>query len=134
MQDLQRHPKLRVATLTVGSAVVAARGAAYLGAPTTGGLTTFVDSLVPLHVWALVWIAAGAAIFCGIWSRALARVAMSCGAALWFVWGLSYVWATVVGDSSRGWVTGATMLGVAGFMWILANLVEVLHAADEVGP
>lgn len=127
MQDMQRHPRLRVATLTVGSAVVVARGAAYLGAPTTGGLTTFVDGLVPLHVWALVWITAGAAIFCGIWSRTLARVAMSCGAALWSVWGLSYIWATIVGDSTRGWVTGATMLGMAGFMWILANLAYVLH-------
>lgn len=134
MQDMQRHPRLRVAALVVGSAVVAARGAAYLGAPTTGGLTTFVDGLVPLHVWALVWIVAGAAILGGIWSRTLARVAMSFGAALWSVWGLSYIWATIVGDSTRGWVTGVTMLGMAGFMWILANLVEVLHATDEVGP
>ena len=127
MRDMQRHPQLRVATLTVGSAVVASRGAAYLGAPTTGGLTTFVDSTVPLHVWALVWIAVSVAILCGVWSRPLARVALSCGAALWTVWGISYMWATVVGDSSRGWVTGALMLGVAGFMWILARLIEVLH-------
>lgn len=126
MRDMQRHPQLRVTTLTVGSAVVAARGVAYLGAPQTG-LTTFVDSLVPLHVWAVVWIAAAVAILCGAWSRPLARVAMSFGAALWAVWGISYIWATVVGDSSRGWVTGATMLGVAGFMWILALLVESLH-------
>lgn len=123
---MQRHPKLRVATLTVGSAVVAARGAAYLNAPQTG-LTTFVDALVPLHVWAIVWIAAAVAIVCGIWSRPLARASMSCGAALWTVWGISYLGATVVGDSSRGWVTGATMLGIAGFMWILALLIEVLH-------
>lgn len=126
MHDMQRHPKLRVAALTVGSTVVAARGAAYLDAPQTG-LTTFVDALVPLHVWAIVWIAAGVAILCGIWSRPLARVAMSFGAALWSVWGISYMWATVVGDSSRGWVTGSTMLGVAGFMWILARLIEVFH-------
>ena len=126
MRDMQRHPQFRVATLTVGSAVVAARGAAYLDAPQTG-LTTFVDALVPLHVWAIVWIAAAVAILCGIWSRPLERGAMSFGAALWSVWGISYMWATVVGDSSRGWVTGATMLGVAGFMWILALLVESLH-------
>lgn len=127
MRDMQRHPQLRVTTLTVGSAVVAARGVAYLGAPTTGGLTTFVDTLVPLQVWAVVWIAAAVAILCGAWSRPLARVAMSFGAALWAVWGISYIWATVAGSSPRGWVTGATMLGVAGFMWILALLVESLH-------
>lgn len=132
MQDMQRHPKLRVATLVVGSAVVASRGLAYLNQPTTGGLTTFVDALVPLHVWALVWLAVAVAIVCGIWSRTLARVSMSCGAALWAVWGISFMWATVTGASARGWVTGATLLGVAGFMWILARLIEVLHepAAD----
>lgn len=124
---MKRHPKLRVATLVVGSAVVAARGLAYLDQPTTGGLTTFVDATVPLHVWALVWLGVAVAILCGIWSRPLARVSMSCGAALWTVWGLSYWWATIVGDSSRGWVTGSTMLGMAGFMWILARLIEVFH-------
>ena len=129
---MQRHPRLRVATLTVGSAVVAARGAAYINAPQTG-LTTFVDALVPLHVWAVVWVAVAAAILCGIWSRHLARVAMSFGAALWFVWGGSYMWATITGDSARGWVTGATMLGVAGLMWILARLIEVLHEPETSG-
>ena len=102
MQDMQRHPRLRVATLTAGSAVVAARGAAYINAPQTG-LTTFVDALVPLHVWAVVWVAVAAAILCGIWSRPLARVAMSC------------------------------MLGVAVFMWILARLIEVLHEPETPG-
>ena len=74
MRDMQRHPQLRVATLTVGAAVGASRGAAYLGAPTTGGLTAFVDSTVHLHIWALVWLAVAVAILCGIWSRTLARL------------------------------------------------------------
>lgn len=132
MQDMRRHPRLRAATLSVGSVVVASRGAAYIEAPSTG-LTTFVDQIVPLHVWAFVWLAVGVLIFVGLWSRTLARVAMSAGASLWTVWGLSYLLATWFGDSSRGWVTGMTMLGLAGFMWVLAALLEVLSDGPAEG-
>lgn len=127
MRDFTTHPRLRVAALCVFAYGAVTRGLAYLDAPTTG-LTTFVDALVPLPAWAAAWITAGALMVTGIWHRVIARWSLSLGATMWFVWGLSYMWATVVGDSSRGWVTGAAMFTIAGAMWICAGL------ADHVGP
>lgn len=122
------HPRLRIAALAIVASGAVARGAAYVDQPTTGGLTTFVDALVPLHLWAIVWIAAGAMVLAGIWHRVVARYALAFTAMLWGIWGLSYMSATVFGDSSRGWVTGALILNVAGLTIIVAAL------ADTVGP
>lgn len=121
------HPRLRVAALVVFAYGALSRGIAYIDAPQTG-LTTFVDALVPLHVWAVVWTAAGTLMIAGIWHRLIARVALGLGGTLWAVWGLSYMAATIVGDSSRGWVTGSAMLTLAGAMYICAAL------ADSAGP
>lgn len=122
------HPRLRVAALAIVAAGAVTRGFAYINEPTTGGLTTFVDIVVPLHVWAIVWIAAGVTVLAGIWHRVLARYALAFVSMMWMTWGLSYIWATVFGDSSRGWVTGALILNVAGLTIVIAAL------ADAVGP
>ena len=122
------HPRLRIAALAIVAAGAAARGAAYIDQPSTGGLTHFIDALVPLNLWAIVWITAGATVLAGIWHRVVARYALAFTAMLWGIWGLSYMSATVFGDSSRGWVTGALILNVAGLTIIIAAL------ADAVGP
>lgn len=122
------HPRLRVAALGIVSAGAVARGCAYIDQPSTGGLTHFIDAFVPLHVWTVVWIAAGATVLAGVWQRVLARYALAFVSMLWTTWGLSYMSATVLGDASRGWVTGALMLNLAGLTIIVAAL------ADTVGP
>lgn len=122
------HPRLRVAALAIVSAGAIARGVAYLNQPNTGGLTHFIDAIVPLHVWAIVWIAAGATVIAGIWHRVVARYALAFVSMLWAIWGLSYMAAAVFGDASRGWVTGALILNLAGLTIIVAAL------ADTVGP
>lgn len=122
------HPRLRIAALAIVSAGAIARGVAYVNQPTTGGLTTFVDAIVPLHVWAIVWIAAGTTALAGVWHRIIARYALAFTAMLWGIWGLSYVWATLVGDAARGWVTGSLILTLSGLIIIIAAL------ADTVGP
>ena len=123
MRSFTQHPKMRVAALCVFAYGAIARGIAYIDAPSTG-LTTFVDKLVPLTVWAIVWITAGVLIFAGIWHRIIARWAMALGSSLWLVWGTSYMWATVIGDQSRGWVTGAAMLTLGGAMLISGALMD----------
>ena len=122
------HPRLRIAALAIVAAGAIARGVAYVNQPSTGGLTHFIDALVPLHLWAVVWIAAGVMVLAGVWQRVLARYALAFTAMLWTIWGLSYMTATVLGDASRGWVTGALILNVAGLTIIVAAL------ADTVGP
>lgn len=127
MRDFTRHPKMRVAALSVISYGVIARGLAYVDAPSTS-LTTFVDKIVPLQVWAAVWIAAGVLVAAGIWHRVISRWAIALSSSLWLVWGISYMWATIIGDQSRGWVTGAAMLSLGGLMLICGALM------DEQGP
>lgn len=122
------HPKLRITALAIVALGAAARGAAYLNQPTTGGLTHFIDALVPLHLWAIVWIAAGTITLAGIWHRVIARYALAFVSMMWTVWGLSYMTASIFGDAPRGWVTGALLLNVAGLTIIIAAL------ADTAGP
>ncbi|MDX2357454.1 hypothetical protein [Dietzia sp. PP-33] len=122
------HPKLRIAALVIVAGGAVARGVAYLNQPSTGGLTHFIDALVPLHVWAIVWIAAGVTVLAGIWHRVVGRYALAFVSMMWAIWGLSYMTATVFGDASRGWVTGALILNLAGLTIIVAAL------ADTVGP
>lgn len=122
------HPKLRITALSVYAGGAAIRGLAYLGATPSTQFTTFVDSVVPLHVWAIVWIGAGSLLVAGIWHRVIARWALSIGASLWAVWALSYTLSWIVGDQSRAWVTAGAMATIAGSMWITAAL------ADSVGP
>lgn len=128
MRGFDLHPKRRVTALSVYAGGVAIRGIAYLDAPPSTQYTTFVDSVVPLQVWAFVWMGAGALLLAGIWHRVVARWALSIGASLWGVWALSYTLSWIVGDQSRAWVTAGAMATIAGSMWITASL------ADSVGP
>lgn len=128
MRGYDLHPKLRVTALSVYAGGVAIRGLAYLDAPPSTQFTTFVDAVVPLQVWALVWMGTGALLLAGIWHRVVARWALSIGASLWAVWALSYTLSWIVGDQSRAWVTAGAMATIAGSMWITAAL------ADSVGP
>lgn len=121
------HPKLRIAAL-VGCAYGAVnRGLAYAQTTSTP-FTTFVDALVPLQVWAWVWIGAGLAMLVGIWHRVVARWALSLGGSLWVVWGLSFYASWLVGDQTRGWVTAGAFVAIGWLMFIIAAL------ADSVGP
>ncbi len=120
------HPRLRVAALSIVSAGAVARGCAYINQPSTGGLTHFIDALVPLNLWAIVWIAAGATVLAGVWQRVLARYALAFVSMLWTTWGLSYMSAAVFGDASRGWVTGALILNLAGLTIIVAALADTV--------
>src|SRR5690606_15722524 len=83
------HPRLRISALSVFAFGAISRGVAYVNAPSTS-FTTFVDAVVPLRVWAFVWIGAGLLLLAGIWHRVVARWALSFGGSLWAVWGLSF--------------------------------------------
>lgn len=127
------HPRLRITALSVYAGGVVIRGLAYLGAPPPSTqYTTFVDAVVPLQVWALVWVGSGALLLAGIWNRVIARWALSIGASLWGVWALSYTLSWIVGDQSRAWVTAGAMATIAGSMWLTAALAD--SAVPPPGP
>lgn len=127
MRDFTAHPKLRVAALSMSAAGAAIRGIAYLDAPNTR-YTTFIDAWIPLHLWAFIWLTAGALMLIGVWHRLVARWGLSLGVGLWGAWAVSYTASWVFGDQSRGWVTAAAFALIAGLTWIVASL------SDSVGP
>lgn len=127
MRGFSAHPRLRIATLAVASYGAASRGLAYLEDPNTS-LTTYVDNFVPLWAWAVVWLAAAVLVFVGIFHSVLARWALSLTSGLWLVWAISYFTATLLGDQSRGWVTGSGFIVIAAYTWIMAAMM------DNTGP
>lgn len=108
------------------------RGAAYIDPPSTG-LTNIVDQIVPLSVWAAVWLGTGLVTLVSAFFPRLRNTTMSFSAGLWLVWGLSYMHSTVFGDSSRGWVTGSTFLLVAGLIYGVAYLLARQCALSKEG-
>lgn len=127
MRSFDHYPKLRITALTVCAAGAGIRGLAYVDPPATG-LTIAIDRIVPLELWAVVWISAGLAMLVGVWHRTIARWALSLGASLWMVWSFSYTYAWLFEDQARGWVTAGAMAMIAGLMFIVAVL------ADTTGP
>lgn len=124
MRDFTKHPRLRVGALCVCGIGTMLRGFDYASGRNLIS-ETIVDSLVPVHVWAYVWLLAGALVLVGVWHRLLARYALNFAASLWGVWGILYFISWLFMDGS----TAATsMLTVSGLMWIVAAL------ADSTGP
>lgn len=128
MRDFSVHPKLRVAALTILGVGTTIRGIAYL--PGSDVLVlTYVDGLIPIQLWSIVWIGTGISILLGIWHRYLARYALNISASLWLVWSVSYLlsWITDA-EGPRYWVTAASMATLSGVMYIVAALM------DQTGP
>lgn len=123
MQAIAAHPRERAALHLVFGAGAIVRGAGYIDPPSTG-LTTFVDGWLPLHVWAAVWILAGVSILAGIRWRGIGRWSVAFTANLWAVWTISYLWAWIVGDSTRGWFTAGALGTIAATMYIVARIIH----------
>lgn len=118
----RRARAVALSAMAVGSA---GHGAAYL---TSGGRGIahlgLVDTLVPLRVWAVVWLVSAVGLTLGLRFPRIARWSMSLAVSLWGVWCLSYLGAWVLLDVDRAWVTaiplGALCLGAA----VLTILME----------
>lgn len=125
MRDFSAHPRLRVAALTVLGVGTVIRGIAYIPSPDVEVLT-YVDGLIPLQLWSIVWIGTGLSILLGIWHRYLARIALNVSASLWLVWSVSYLlsWITLT-NGPRSWVTAAAMATLAGVTYIVAALMDM---------
>ena len=128
MRDFATHPRLRAATLVICGTGAIIRGIAYISGPKTAAYTTIVDTWVPLRLWAVVWMAAGAVMVAGIWHRDIARLGLAIGVGLWGTWAISYFVSWIVSmfadAPGRGWVTGAAFAMIAGLHWIVMFLAE----------
>lgn len=131
--------KLRSWAATVGPILVIL-GAALLGK----GLSYFgsgpgshpADGWFPVHVWGLVWVAAGAwCLVSSLWPRStLARLALSAGVGLHLIWAGSFLAATLTGDSPRGWVSSVSYGSIVALTFIatwLSAKITALRAKNE---
>lgn len=125
MRDFSVHPKLRATALTVFGVGTTIRGAAYIPG-SDAEVLTYVDGLIPLQLWSIVWIGTGVSILLGIWHRYLARIALNVAASMWLVWSLSYL-LTWFGnmEGPRHWMTAASMATLAGGIYISAALMDM---------
>lgn len=138
VRHLGRHyydRRVRVVVLLSAAATTIGRGASYLvpGWDRTAHVS-FVDLLIPVEVWAAVWIAAGAAMILGVWCPRVARWSMSTAAALWATWGVSYLLAWMLLDTARAWVTAMPFGLIAVYTAVITYLMEppeAIHPPEE---
>ena len=125
MRSFFVHPRLRVVVLTILGVGTTIRGMAYLPSPDVEVLT-YVDGLIPLQLWSIVWIGTGVSILLGIWHRYLARIGLNVAASMWLVWSVSYLlsWITF-SEGPRYWITAASMATLAGVIYIVAALMDM---------
>lgn len=78
------------------------------------------EVMLPINAWAAVWIIAGVACIAAAFTRSeiLDAVALGLGVALNVSWGTSFIAATAIGDSPRGWVSAVGYFSIAALvMW-----------------
>lgn len=125
--------------LIVGAATVA-RGVSYMPGimPPTTRSAHVAEALLPMDAWAVVWIGLGLLCLAASvsWRGRLAALAVGCTAALYTLFGASFIWGSISGDMSRGWVSSLGYLAVAALiLWAVGrgrrNDGEVVHAHGE---
>lgn len=118
--------RVRRAILITIAVVAFLRGWAYLGpaAPDTGDRLAFLDGVVPLPVWAGVWVFTGVIALIGLRVAHVARLAMSFSVGLWGVWAISYFVAWVFAGESNAWVNAVPLAGFAFLIAIVSYLME----------
>lgn len=85
---------------------------------------SFLDNLIPIKVWAVVWVVTGVTAIVGIRVHYLARLSMSLAVGMWLVWSLSYMVAWGVLDESRAWVNAVPLAGFAALLAVVSYLME----------
>lgn len=121
----------RPALLGLFASSAAVRGAMYIEAPDTG-LISFVDGIIPLFGWVIVWWVSAVALLAAIFVRPITRWAMAFGSALWGLWAVSY-YLEWFAEGGRGWGTGYLFFTMFVGMTIAATQMEA-QRPSEVPP
>lgn len=99
--------------------------------------TNLIDGILPLDVYAVIWLVVSAAFLVGLVTHGKLLVwASSVSAAMWGLWAVAFVGAQVFNDSSSGIMTGC---GFAAIAIALLSLVQeevengtiVMRRSDE---
>lgn len=75
--------------------------------------THFMESILNPPLWAVVWILMGLLCICGARWHKLVPAAVGAVVGLHSMWALSFIFATVLDDLSRAWVSSLGYIGIA---------------------
>lgn len=100
--------------LALGSISIA-RGVSYTPAlvDPTRSPTHFMESVLNPPVWAALWILMGLLCLAATQVPKLVPPAVGAVVGLHSMWALSFIFATILGDSTRGWVSSLGYIGIA---------------------
>lgn len=73
----------------------------------------FVDDLIPLWVYAILWGVASVFAFAAIFTRKAQPLALGANLGICLLWAGTYMLAWALLDSPRGWVTGTSYLVIS---------------------
>lgn len=94
------------------------------------------ENLIPINLWAAVWIAVGALCIFGAAQRGRGKMstwAFSLGVGLHVLWACSFVMTSIVGASSRAWVSSISYFVIALFaMWSVWKGSRLRVTREEV--
>ena len=95
-------------------AITLARGVSYLPplVDSDRRAAHFLEMVLPPTAWAWVWLAAGALALAASVRHRLLPAALGATVGLHALWALSFIGATVTGDSPRGWVSAISYAGI----------------------
>ena len=103
------------AGLLILGSISIARGVSYTPAlvDPTRSPTHFMESVLNPPAWAVVWILMGLLCIFATWVPKLVPPAVGTVVGLHSMWALSFIFATILGDSTRGWVSSLGYIGIA---------------------
>lgn len=78
------------------------------------GAYAFTGQILPLHVWALIWLLVAALLIAAAFVRRLDTAGFAAAIGIKAVWGLLMVGGWLAGDIPRGYVSMGIWVGLAG--------------------
>lgn len=81
----------------------------------------FTARILPLHVWALIWLLVAALLVAAAFARRLDAAGFAAAIGIKFVWGLLMLGGWLAGDIPRGYVSTGIWVGVAGVVAVCAR-------------
>lgn len=127
LPGIAERPRLAPIPLLGMAAAAAIRGTGYVGTNNPPTQLDMIDTLAPFWVYSIVWFGAAAlAATAAVTERAFSA-AIATNAALWAVWGGSYVIASAAGWSGRSHLTGSVFL-------LLALLIYEIGRRERADP
>lgn len=75
--------------------------------------THFMESVLNPPSWAVVWLLMGLLCLCAVKRHRLVPAAVGAVVGLHSMWALSFIFATLLGDLPRAWVSSLGYIGIA---------------------